>query len=155
MEGQISLFGPGSCSGRTSPGPSPATKAATSKPSSRSASESRSRPRLTCLRLTRAAGQKPGFSWETDGALLGAYSTRNIGECPSVGVESFLYAILEENVPEKYYLSAKACRGILRRAEGRGNQIPEPLRSALVRQSREPCPPATTEVPAWTEGRTS
>ena len=35
----------------------------------------------------------------------------------------------------KYYLSAKACQGILRRAENRGKQLPEMLREALERQS--------------------
>jgi hypothetical protein len=34
-------------------------------------------------------------------------------------------------VPEKYYLSAKACEGILRRAERCGKQLPEMLRTAL------------------------
>ena len=35
----------------------------------------------------------------------------------------------------KYYLSAKACLGILRRAEKRGKELPEILRLALERQS--------------------
>ena len=34
-------------------------------------------------------------------------------------------------VPQKYYLSAKACRGILRRAEKRGKVLPELLMRAL------------------------
>ena len=35
------------------------------------------------------------------------------------------------DVPQRYYLSAKACRGILRRAEKRGKELPEALRRAL------------------------
>ena len=35
------------------------------------------------------------------------------------------------DVPQRFYLSAKACRGILRRAEKRGKALPEALRSAL------------------------
>jgi hypothetical protein len=55
----------------------------------------------------------------------------NTGEFPSVDVESTLSSILEENVPEKYYLSARACEGILRRAERRGKQLPQMLKEAL------------------------
>src|SRR6185312_1409509 len=36
------------------------------------------------------------------------------------------------DVPQRYFLSAKACAGILRRAEKRGKALPEPLRQALV-----------------------
>jgi hypothetical protein len=56
----------------------------------------------------------------------------NTGESPSAAVVSTLSSILEANAPEKYYLSAKACEGILRRAERRGKQLPEMLRTALV-----------------------
>ena len=69
--------------------------------------------------------------WETDRALLTKLSTRNIGECPSVAVESTLSQILEANVPGKYSLSAKACAGILRRAERRGKALPPMLTAAL------------------------
>jgi hypothetical protein len=49
-----------------------------------------------------------------------------------------LSQILEVNAPEKYHLSAKACEGILRRAERRGKQLPEMLKVALEQQiSRE------------------
>lgn len=67
----------------------------------------------------------------------GGYWTHNIGESPNAAVESFLSRILQpmEDVPEKYYLSAKACRGILRRAKERGKQLPEELRIALERQA--------------------
>ena len=41
--------------------------------------------------------------------------------------------VLEEtpDVPQKYYLSQKACAGILRRAAARGKALPEALRLAL------------------------
>ena len=41
--------------------------------------------------------------------------------------------ILEDSgsVPQRYFLSAKACAGILRRAEKRGKSLPEPLALAL------------------------
>lgn len=49
----------------------------------------------------------------------------------SVVEESTLSQILQDNVPEKYYLSAKACEGILRRADRRGKQLPPLLKDAL------------------------
>ena len=68
---------------------------------------------------------------ETDGALLTEFLMLNTGESPSVAVESTLSSILQEDVPEKYYLSATACEGILRRAERRGKQLPPMLKEAL------------------------
>lgn len=56
---------------------------------------------------------------------------------PSVAVESTLSQILEDNVPEKYYLSQKACEGILRRAERMGKKLPDVLKTALEQQSAE------------------
>lgn len=72
-----------------------------------------------------------GASWETAGALHGESMTLNTGECPSDARESTLSQILEVNVPEKYYLSARACEGILRRAERRGKVLPPMLKEAL------------------------
>ena len=98
--------------------------------SSKSLQKSSSRqPR--CLRLKKEDGPTPTVMWETDGALLTELSTRNIGECPSVDAESTLSQILEADVPQKYYLSAKACAGILRRAERRGKELPPMLKAAL------------------------
>ena len=56
---------------------------------------------------------------------------RNTGEYPSAAKESTLSQILEADAPKKYYLSAKACAGILRRAERRGKALPPMLREAL------------------------
>lgn len=69
------------------------------------------------------------------GPLLGEYSMRSFGESPKDGVESHLSQILEENAHPKYYLSAKACQGILRRAENRGKKLPPILKTALIAQS--------------------
>jgi hypothetical protein len=35
------------------------------------------------------------------------------------------------DVPQRFYLSAKACQGILRRAEKRGKKLPATLQAAL------------------------
>ena len=68
-------------------------------------------------------------NWGTSGST--EYLTLNISESPNVGVESSLSDILERDVSTKYYLSPKACRGILRRAEKRGKALPEMLDVAM------------------------
>ena len=42
---------------------------------------------------------------------------------------------MEEDPPKKYYLTATACKGILRRAEERGKPLPPQLQAALEMQS--------------------
>ena len=117
-------------SGKMYPELSAVTKETISESSSKNLSKSSSRkPR--CLRLIKMDGPTPTVTWETDGALLTEFSMLNTGESPSVAVESTLSSILEANAPEKYYLSAKACEGILRRAERRGKQLPPMLKTAL------------------------
>ena len=62
------------------------------------------------------------------------YLTLNIGEKPRVPNPTHLSEILEPNADPKYNLSAKACRGILTRAERRGKQLPPILKTALENQ---------------------
>ena len=138
MEGQVSLFDQDSWCGKTSREPSPVTKGKTSKPSSRKSSASKNRILPMCLCLTRGNGQSPDAStmrWE-DGALLGEYTMHSFGESPNEENASLLSQILEDSAPPKYSLSAKACLGILRRAERRGKELPAELKLALLRQSR-------------------
>lgn len=80
------------------------------------------------------AGIHQAASWETDTPLLGVYLTHSFGESPSVAVESHLSQILVAQAHPKYSLSAKACRGILRRAERREKVLPTILRIALESQ---------------------
>lgn len=62
----------------------------------------------------------------------GGCLTLNTAEFPSAAVACSLSDILETGaVPPRYYLSATACRGILRRAEKRGKTLPIKLRLAL------------------------
>ena len=84
------------------------------------------------LRVGGADGAKPEQSPETDGLWLGDSSMLNIGEFPNAERESLLSWILEDNVPQKYYLSARACQGILVRASRRGKPLPELLKQALL-----------------------
>jgi hypothetical protein len=58
--------------------------------------------------------------------------TLSISEYPSDAVASSLSDILETGVvPRRYFLSAKACLGILRRAAKRGKELPKMLEEAL------------------------
>ena len=60
--------------------------------------------------------------------------TLNSSEWPKDAAVCSLSAVLEDNgsVPQRLYLSAKACAGILRRAEKRGKELPRQLRVALM-----------------------
>lgn len=68
---------------------------------------------------------------------LGECWTLNIGEYPSEENASSLYAVLETTVPDKYFLSAKACWGILRRAQEKQKEIPQELKIALLERIAE------------------
>ncbi len=133
-DGQVSLFVQDSWSGKTCPEHSLPTEEKTSGRSSRkrSGSSSRKPPLFLCLKRD---GPQADASWEPDGALLGVYSMHSFGESPRDGVESYLSQILEASPHPKYYLSAKACLGILNRAARRGKDLPEALKAALLMQS--------------------
>ena len=131
MDGQLSFFDLVSPCRRTSPEPSQATKAATSGRSSKPSAGLKTQT-LLFLNLRRDGGNMLGASWELATALPGVCTTLNTGEFPSDARESTLSQILVLNAPEKYSLSAKACAGILRRAEKRGKVLPDMLRDALM-----------------------
>lgn len=123
----------GTWSGKTSQVHSPATKERTSDASSKKSQGLQSREFLSLdLRKENGGGQEK--SWVTDTPSLGECWMRNIGESPSVEDESFLSQILVRNAPEKYSLSAKACLGILRRAEKKHKILPPLLKWVLERQ---------------------
>ena len=104
---QLSLFG------KTYPGLSLATEERTSAPCWKSLPAWISQTLLFLDLRGVADGIKPEQLPEMDGPWLGDSSTLNIGECPREENVSLLSWILQVDVPEKYYLSAKACRGVL------------------------------------------
>ena len=59
----------------------------------------------------------------------------NTGVSPREEKESSLSQILQDDPPDKYYLTRKACLGILRRASERGKELPEKLKRALEIQA--------------------
>lgn len=65
-------------------------------------------------------------------ARAGECLTLNTSEFHNDADVCFLSQILETGVlPRRYYLSRKACKGILRRAEERGKVLPRTLQKAL------------------------
>lgn len=136
MDGQASLFDQDTWYGKTYREHSAPTKDATLQQSlkKRSASQSRKPPIFQCLKKD-GRPTADTAAWMDDGAWLGECWTRNGGECPNAAVGSRLSQILEAHPHTKYYLTAKACMGILRRAERRGKDLPEKLKAALRAQS--------------------
>ena len=69
----------------------------------------------------------------------GASLMPNISEWPNDAAVCFLSRVLEQtSIPQEFFLSPKACEGILRRAENRGKTLPEALEMALrVASQRE------------------
>ena len=143
MAGQVSLFGLDSPYGKTCPAASPAggtrgqggkRRVRTSGRSSRRSSRLRNQ-HFMFLDLRSGAGNILGPYWEIDPPWLGCGGTLNTSECPKDAVESSLSAILQDSVPSKYYLTRKACLGILRRAKERKKDLPEQLELALKAQA--------------------
>ena len=70
--------------------------------------------------------------WAKSGmAAHGQFTTLATSESPNDAVECLLSDVLETTVPERYALSARAARGILRRADARGKTLPPELEEAL------------------------
>ena len=153
----MSLFDQDTWSGRMYPEPRQAesTKEQTSDASSKKQRGSSKKMPLY-LNLRRGGGATAGASWEAGGALLGVYTMDSFGEKPSSLTEeccfpelpngvsdSHLSQILEEEAPPKYSLSARACQGILTRANRRGKKLPEILQKALEAQATEQELPST------------
>lgn len=73
-----------------------------------------------------------GFSWSGAGmGFRGVCSTRNFSVSPNVANVSSLSEVLEDHVPQRFYLSPRACRGVLRRAEKRKRTLLSRLQAAL------------------------
>ena len=137
VDDQVSLFDPDSCAGKTSPVPSPAgsRKARTSESFSKRSSELSSIPYMY-LDLSEDAGNLLGESyWEIRSPWRGDALMLNTGVSPREERESSLWQILEEQPHSRYYLTRKACLGILRRSAERGKELPPQLKEALEIQA--------------------
>ena len=135
---QLSMFGQDLWHGRTCPAPSARERprARTSGSFWRRSSALNAIP-FQSLDLTPGAGNLLGeFYWELISPWRGGASTLNTGVSPKDAKESSLSQILQADPPLKYYLSPKACLGILRRAFERGKELPKKLERALKIQAR-------------------
>ena len=66
------------------------------------------------------------------------FLTLNTSDWPNDAAVSSLSDVLETGaVPQRYFLSARACRGILRRAEKRGKLLSPSLAAALLAVASE------------------
>ena len=136
MVEQLNLCDLAGWSRKTYQEPSVATEEKISRPSSRksSASSSRNVPMCLCLKTADGARLDACTANWADGALLGEYTMHSFGESPREENESRLSQILEECAPRRFFLSARACQGILNRANRRGKELPSELREALENQ---------------------
>ena len=117
------------------PSPAELPKARTSVSSSKRSSELSAVPFMS-LDLTPGHGNLLGESyWELISPWLGGAWMLNTGVSPNDARGSSLSQILQDAPPIKYYLSPKACLGILRRASERGKALPPKLERALKIQA--------------------
>ena len=135
--GQVSIFGPDLWYGKMCREPSPAEsgRARTSASSWKRSSELSAVPFMS-LDLTPGHGNLLGESyWELISPYAGGAWTLNTGVSPRGARESSLSRILQGAPPTKYYLTPRACLGILRRAFERGKALPKKLERALKIQA--------------------
>ena len=92
---------------------------------------------LPC-RPTQADGRVRVMLPDQKGKQRGASLMLNFSESPNDVAESSLSQVLETggSTLQKYFLSARACAGILRRAATRGKTLPPALDAALKAQSQ-------------------
>ena len=131
---QMSLFDQDIWSGKMFQEPCPQTKEKISGASLKRQQGSSKRMPIY-LNLQKADGLMQEPSWVMGGPLLGEYTMHSFGEFPKEENASLLSQILVEEAHPKYSLSAKACQGILNRANRRGKKLPEILQKALEAQA--------------------
>lgn len=87
----------------------------------------------SCLQTEGGILEPSSECWQNSG--MGSpteFLTLSTSEWPSDAVVCLLSDTLETgDLPQRYFLSATACQGILRRAEKRGKKLPERLAAAL------------------------
>ena len=138
VDGQESWFAPDGSAGRMSQAYSAAgaPKGRISRSSSSRSSALRAVPFLS-LDLTPGAGNLLGeFYWDLCSPWRGGSSTLNTGPAPPSGdAGCSLSLILQGDPPRRYYLTRRACLGILRLAKERGKTLPPQLHRALLVQA--------------------
>ena len=138
VEDQLSIFDLDSECGKMfrEPFRAASPKARTSGSSSKNSSELRSIPFMS-LDLTPGAGNLlDEYYWEILSPWRGGCWILNTGPAPRSGAAgSTLWSIMEERPHPRYFLTRKACAGIIRRASERGKPLPPQLQQALEIQA--------------------
>ena len=118
------------------PSPAEPRRGKTSGSSSKNSSELRSIPFMS-LDLTPGAGNLlDEFYWEILSPWRGESLILNTGPAPRSGAAgSTLWSILEAQPHPRYFLTRKACAGIIRRASERDKPLPPQLQQALEIQA--------------------
>ena len=96
-------------------------------------------PKFQCLLLE--DGLTPVWCEGEKLTCAGGSWTPSIGESPglfSEEKESSLWRILEDSVPQKYYLSPAICSRFLRLAQTTGCPPPEPVEYLLIKHTHHP-----------------
>lgn len=109
--------------------------------------------RASSLRLGEEISTASSLHWGSSGmGSHGQCLTLNISESRNDAVGSSLSHILERgNLPQRFYLSPKACSGILRRAQRRGKELPPALKAALEATAAKAPASSTEETDDETE----
>ena len=82
--------------------------------------------------------------WELRSPYREGEPPLNTGPAPREPIRSVLSEVLEQAPADRYFLSARACGGILRRAEERGKPLPSQLEAALQAQTGMTSPARNT-----------
>ena len=100
----------------------------------------------SCRRTEDGILEPSSGSWANAGmGSPTAFWTLNTSEFPNDADVCSLSDVLEtQTLPQRYYLSALACRGVLRRAAKRGKELPKALRLALEAVASQTVPPPLT-----------
>ena len=134
LDGQVSMFDADMPFGRMSLEHSQAeSKREQTSVKSSKASSTYAKKGIQYLSLQRENGRRTDASWTViaEGGQLPGLCWMPVPGYLKDGNESTLSQILVEQVPHKYFLSERACRGILNRAEQHGRVLPDMLRQAL------------------------
>ena len=91
------------------------------------------KPKFQCL--VPDGGQMPAWYEAEELISLGACMMPGCLGQPKDAAGCSLWQVLESHVPGKYFLSPRACTGILRRAAQRGKELPYVLKTALEKQA--------------------
>jgi hypothetical protein len=94
---------------------------------------SRMFPDFSVATVDETLRKSSAFSWSSAGmGFAGVCSTRSFSESPKDAVGCSLSEVLESHVPQRFFLTPRAAKGILRRAEKRGRKLPVHLEAALT-----------------------